>query len=93
MIICVKQKHIDVGTPCSSTSCPIALAIKEQVPGCAWATVGTDDCGFHSGNNKFIDANLSKRVQRFIGDFDRGIPGKPFSFHLDGDVIHENREF
>lgn len=70
----VLQRHIDAGKPEDGDNCPIALAIKEAGHTCS------------VGDDLVIDGKKyrwPKELYDFIGDFDLGHGGEPFSFDLD----------
>lgn len=75
----VLQRHIDAGKPEDGDNCPVALAIKEAGHECS------------VGDELVIDGlkyQWPKELYNFIGDFDMGHGGEPFSFDLDrGDLI------
>lgn len=82
----VKSKHIREGRYLSDSECPIALAIREQVPTARYIKVGkvrvapTTDGGVCIIQQAFP---LPRSAQRFITRFDEfRTNNKPFSFIL-----------
>lgn len=81
MLIAVKQKHIDSGSPGKCGRCPIALSLKDA--GLSYVAVGRVSFGY----GRLIERKrvlLPVAVSQFIGDFDKGYPVVPFSFELEG---------
>lgn len=76
MKIKVNRRHILEGTRRSWDSCPIALAVREQL-GVADLKVGNGL--IRCGKTKFT---MPDRVDRFVGKFDDGEKVKPFVFEL-----------
>lgn len=87
MRINVEQKHIDAGTY-EPESCPIALALRDQVHHMKYPSVWADgDIQFNgrfyaSASWPLYQTRASRRVQQFIKHFDNGKPVEPFSFNL-----------
>lgn len=78
MIIKVTQKHIDAGCKESISSCPVALALQEQLHLQGWA-VEVDSCTLVLAGESFTSPGS---VDDFISLFDNGLPVKPFSFRI-----------
>ena len=75
--VIVRQRHIDRGRCRSPKSCPIALAMKEQL--------GTDKVKVYA-DGVFVDEQkywIPFRARRFIYDFDTGFPVDPLAFLMD----------
>jgi hypothetical protein len=78
-IINVTQEHIDKGVRENRTSCPVAIALREQ--GFPLANVWTYSIhGLSNGKTKRIGDG---DVGAWVRDFDCGLDVKPFSFDLD----------
>lgn len=78
MKIHVTQEDIDKGERKCCYMCPIAQALNRQFPDGGWEVTNDEVLDVHSGET----FSISDRTQRFIGDFDAGVPVKPFSFFL-----------
>jgi len=89
--ITVTQKHINHGQRHAPPSCPIALAVKEQL--------GTDDAWV---DGSFIRAGRPSwdafqeywtpaTAKPFIEDFDAGLVVEPFSFEMEGAAFFSRR--
>jgi hypothetical protein len=77
----VKRKHIKAGSRESGSSCPIALAVREQVVGSEpWIYPYSAQLVTDKSIQRTID--LPVRARRFIERFDSCKPVKPFSFQL-----------
>lgn len=84
-LINIAQKHINNGSPCQESSCPIALALNGQNR--------TKDCFYEIGEKYLTKFNnyggkcerlpLTKKAQKFIHDFDNGKKVKPTKLLLD----------
>jgi len=89
MKIQVTKDHIEKGRGSCSTQCPIALAMKEQVPRINNITVWYDKIGWlQKRRNHFLYFNLSTKIQdwikRFDSWYDKDIGSKkPRSFTFD----------
>jgi hypothetical protein len=79
-IINVTAKHIAEGDAESSTTCPIALAISEQVIGNPHPYVLCDSIAF---GGLGWETEIPEEMQNFIRDFDAGLPVEPIAFPLD----------
>lgn len=75
MVVKVTREDIDLGTPSSSTNCPIACALKRM--GYRNITVGRTGAWFE-GNHY----NLPHEAQNFIDDFDKCYIVVPMEFIL-----------
>lgn len=92
MKVTVTQKHIDEGIPCRASSCPIALALKEQ--GYSEVFVGTDHVSFYDGlYGGRSNLLLPEKAEAFVKKVDarkgtvrywlnKLFPPKPFTFEL-----------
>ena len=75
--ISVTKSDIVKGVPHLTTGCPVYLALKRyKFP------VKNVWC-FCLINTRFIKIKLPVRVTKFIKDFDRGKPVKPFNFWVE----------
>ena len=86
----VTQRHIDSGVSGGSTSCPVALAVREVLGVDADVSVGSYTLGYRPKNRldyRLLD--LPTRVTDFISRFDKGLEVDPFEFELPGPEIHE----
>jgi hypothetical protein len=72
----VTLRDIKNGTTAHCKYCPVARALRRQLHR-RKVSVGTD-C-FYLGDAS-TSSSLPARVQRFIYEFDNGVPVKPFSF-------------
>ena len=70
----VKQCDISRGVPTSACDCPIALAIKRALRCKHVGVTGT----YIAINDKMV--RQTKKVAKFVYDFDSYKPVKPFSF-------------
>lgn len=81
MKIDVTQAHIDAGKKGSTVSCPIALAINEQLKPFPLALVTK------SGDAAFLEFGeyciRSVRAGWFIHKFDKGLPVQPFTLNIE----------
>ena len=78
--ISVTQKHIDEGIRFSGSSCPIALALKEEYN---YAYVSYDYATICERPNSSM-YGCTKRMKQFIDKFDQNKEVKPFKFRLKG---------
>ena len=76
MKIKVTADHIVHGTPGECTSCPIALAIREQY---GYDNVGVTDTLAEVEGDYIL---LPAEAQRFVYRFDQGLSVDPFEFDL-----------
>ncbi len=76
ILLNVTQRHIDIGTRASNTTCPVALALKQKRSRRA-DLVNVDPDSIRIGNEKVILS--SKDIKQFIKDFDNKRPVKPFT--------------
>lgn len=79
MQIKVTQQHIKKGRRASARSCPIALALNEQVGALAIVGHGSASAGVDPNRRHF---DLPRAVRRFIYQFDEGKAVKPFNFRV-----------
>jgi hypothetical protein len=78
ILVEVKKRHINNGQPCKSSTCPVALAVKERVKSSRVCVNPYEICV----DNLYCPT--PKSVARFITKFDRGCkPVQPFNFYLD----------
>ena len=86
LTIDVKQVDIKNGERCSLCECPIALAVKKQLPKKTPYTVFVaDKVDFEAQDSRTLgshNAKLPKKASSFIRDFDKGYEVKPFAFKL-----------
>ena len=75
MKITVTRAHIEAGRPGDPDADPIALAIREHLPG---ASVGLAVVEIGKSEHP-----LPRAAIRFVWDFDAGRPVEPFAFELD----------
>jgi hypothetical protein len=81
MIVRVLQTHIDRGSPCAPSSCPIALALEDQT-GQPW-NVGRYSCIIADDEpNNDGSIPLPEIARSFVRSFDWGNRVYPFSFEL-----------
>lgn len=76
-IINVTARHIAAGKTAEALSCPIALAICDQVAGHDQPVVS---CGVVMLGS--IISDLPEEAMQFVVDFDNGRPVEPFAFAL-----------
>jgi len=76
MKIYVNRRHIRDGVRANVISCPIAMALTEQL---GVGNLKVSDCEIVLGKTRFT---CPTRVARFICKFDAGEPVKPFAFFL-----------
>ena len=81
-IVSVKAKHIKKGRPSRSTSCPVALALKEA--GFRRVDVGELDMSVTQPKPGQYSRTLPnpRSVTRFVRNFDQHKKVKPFNFKL-----------
>lgn len=73
MKINVTQQHIDTGIPNKANLCPVALAIKEQLP---QAKIRVDRDKIRINDIEYFDYT----ADLVVWAFDRGLTVSPFSF-------------
>lgn len=80
-LIKVRAKHIKAGIPNKCNSCPVALAIKEQIK-TNYVAVFKNQISLNKGYNNTI--HMPRSVFRFVNKFDNeGRKAvKPFNFYL-----------
>lgn len=71
MKIEVTQEHIDKGTPCTASDCPVALAIGHNCR-----------VYIHSVTINGLKYSIPENVTDFIDRFDAGHSVQPFTFEL-----------
>ena len=82
MRITVTQDHIDKGTPCKSTSCPVALALRVAFPD-EFLIFATEEEATLLGLDGVRTIALPDAARDFISDFDVDRTGVPFQFDCD----------
>ena len=80
--ITVTAAHIARGKRCTSTACPVALAIKETLHPLS-VNVQSEVINFGVPGGKFSPVRPPAEAAYFVDEFDDGIPVKPFTFTLD----------
>lgn len=75
----VTQDHIKRGKRGKSSSCPVALAVRDYMKGYKGGTITVDGAGVWIGPHSFT---CPRSVGRFVSDFDAGREVKPFTFVL-----------
>jgi hypothetical protein len=85
MKIKVSEDNISRGIICSPYFCPIALAIKEALPGVDAHVGGEIELTFEHGDGSLIPYtfNAPREVQKFIHLFDTKGDVESFEFELD----------
>jgi hypothetical protein len=79
----VTEEHIKAGVRCCGNRCPIALAILEQAPDFAGASVGNGIVSlWRDPPAAWAFAALDREAYRFLRYFDGGLPVEPFEFDL-----------
>lgn len=79
----VTKEDIRHGKRYKPNSCPIALATRRQFPGRPIAVAGAIEIG---RGDALVFYLLSERGQKFIDDFDQGLPVTPTRFR----AVHED---
>ena len=82
--ILVRKSHINNGSCGDPYKCPVALALKAA--GFKGPQVLAEDAEFEKKGLRYI-ANLPKRIQNFIDNFDGGKLVKPTSFVLRANTV------
>lgn len=79
--VSVTQKHISAGVKGEVRSCPIALALLEQLP----SFLGIEEVKVYGAHAEFggLRCVLPSRAERFVNRFDAFAPVKPFEFFLE----------
>ena len=81
MKVTVTQDHIDNGEALNDMYCPIALAIKDQLPDAKWVSVGPMDAAVCLDVEKDpVSYILPDVAADFIMSFDCGCEVEPFEF-------------
>jgi hypothetical protein len=80
----VTAEHIAKGQPSMCADCPVALAIKDALPG-LWSVLVGPKIGIVPTRTSRATTWLAlpPDVQDFIWDFDDSGRGEPFTFELD----------
>lgn len=81
MKIEVKDCHIAAGTKGDCHSCPIALALKEQIPSIGGINVSPNTIQWNMYGKRHYMLNHAI-IYYFIINFDSGLEVKPFSFEF-----------
>lgn len=84
MKVTVTQKHIDDGEVCNCTSCPIALALRDE--GVQAPIVDARTTSFFRNNGSWCKYYLPPEARSFIHKFDNGIKVEPIEFELSLDT-------
>ena len=75
----VTAEHIEHGERLQCTTCPVALALNEQLPvGAPWRV---DNGTLTAITGKF--GNMPLSVRQFVSSFDSQVRVAPFSFEID----------
>ena len=82
MKIEVTQKHIDCGDIGSDLSCPIGLAIKEQIDGADNPSVGIREIVVPIVGRGILQMKPTDIIVKFIEQFDNGEQVEPQTFFL-----------
>jgi hypothetical protein len=79
----VTQEDIEVGEQKSCGHCPVARAIRRDVPGAeaVYVTVSWINV-YNEHQNCFLGQTTPRSAADFIRDYDAGRPVQPFSFEL-----------
>ena len=88
-LIKVRARHIKAGIQNKSTSCPVALAIREQInAGVVDVFMNEISINQDYGNT----ADMPRSVSRFVDKFDKNGKRavKPFNFYLDVPISASN---
>jgi hypothetical protein len=80
--VCVSDEHIMLGLQYNPHFCPVARAIREQVPGASGVSVTCKSIYMDVGRQWFFRVP-PRSVARFIERFDKDASGKPFNFYLE----------
>lgn len=78
----LKQEHIDRGVRKSTYSCPIAIALIEQIRLKSVFVNGPTNELILDGHFARLNFLLSDNAQSFLTRFDRGLPVDPISFSI-----------
>ena len=82
-VVKLMKKHIKNGEKYHPYKCPIALAVKEQ---CKLNVIAIhlSQCMIFDNKSGMVNRiiSLPRSVCRFINNFDKGMPVKPFNFRL-----------
>lgn len=79
--VSVTQRHIGAGEPRRAKTCPIALALREQLP----TFLGVEEVEVSGDHAEFggFRVPLPSRAERFVSAFDENRKVKPFTFFLE----------
>ena len=83
MRICVTEEHINKGYSGSCEMCPIALALKEQMPDVNKVEVADTMIYLHLEEDDVLEKQHTRRTARFIEEFDQGKNVEPFYFYME----------
>jgi hypothetical protein len=88
----VTAGHITRGMPGEAEQCPVALAIRDAIPGLTWVSVGTSEITLAAADAPDITIAAPVPVMDFVTTFDHCGDGEPFTFtlypdHPDGDDL------
>lgn len=75
----VTSNHIKRGKPENCESCPIALAVREQLHWSKAETYVSDNIG---SVDRHVHYRLPEKAKRFMDRFDNALSVKPFTFNL-----------
>jgi len=80
----VKRRHIEAGEVGDCNFCPVALAIRDAIPGVTGVMVDGEDAFFvlTLGEYQSYNASLDGKVKAAINDYDYNGDMKPFKFKL-----------
>ena len=80
--VTVTARHIDEGVPCTTTRCPVALAIMETVRPVR-VDVQAGVINFGTGPGQYTAVVPPDEVTWFVDEFDDLLPVEPFTFTLE----------
>ena len=80
--ISVTADHIDRGTQCCTTRCPVALAIRDTLHPLS-VDVQDDLIHFGVSGGKYVFVHTPEEAGYFVDEFDDGLPVQPFTFILE----------
>lgn len=83
--VVVTEEHIKCGSPCSSTLCPIVLALLDRGLKNVWINGYIE---FTKGAKSYF-AHIPKKAHDFINKFDEGKAVAPFVFGIEAWDISE----
>ena len=79
----VTTDHIRCGQPGVASSCPIALALREQHSGLNVDVYNDDVIMANDTRGVFMYGALPMKAVQFVSDFDRAAPVRPFKFTIE----------